>query len=272
MPFGYTGPIVIDGQPGYSQLSVTCDGGYDWHIAGTGLGSDGWDELTIPPIHDSGASCQVTWETDDGILDSQSFAVEVDPISVSVTASPSTFYPIERDGYRDTTRIRFRFTHAANHVSLTIKRIGGPRVVERTFHDLEAGTHSYRWDGTLGGTTRAAAPGQYKVMVDAVDEHDNAARDRTFLALRAGPRCVTRSEFRSVYRGMVKRRVHQIFGTTGTWGDGAAGGYTRLYKQCRTPDPGHAVCQVVVEYWTPNVPDSTRAILGSKSWNGFCSD
>jgi len=72
------------------------------------------------------------------------------------------------------------------------------------------------------------------------------------------PRCVSRKEFRKVDRGMRKQRVHRIFDTRGEFGDGGAGGYSRLYKVCR---PGF---YVVVEY-----ADGPRRVarVSSKDWN-----
>jgi hypothetical protein len=88
-------------------------------------------------------------------------------------------------------------------------------------------------------------------------------------AMADTPRCVTRAEFRHVHNGMTKHRVHRIFDTRGTFGDGGAGGYSRLYRQCRKPAPGHAVCQVSVEY---SDGPSQAARVSLKRWNGFCSD
>jgi hypothetical protein len=48
------------------------------------------------------------------------------------------------------------------------------------------------------------------------------------------PGCVTSAEFRRVVRGHALGVVHGVFDTAGRFADGAAGGYSRLYRQCGT--------------------------------------
>lgn len=51
------------------------------------------------------------------------------------------------------------------------------------------------------------------------------------------PGCATAAEIRSVHRGYPKARVHAILDTAGRFGDGAAGGYSRLYRSCSGGKP-----------------------------------
>ena len=51
------------------------------------------------------------------------------------------------------------------------------------------------------------------------------------------PGCVTRSEFRAVKRGQRMGVVHARLDTAGRFGDGGAGGFSRLYRVC---DGGNA--------------------------------
>ncbi len=46
------------------------------------------------------------------------------------------------------------------------------------------------------------------------------------------PDCVSRAEYREVHLGMSRSRVHRVFDTRGTFEDGAAGGYIRVYRGC----------------------------------------
>ena len=46
------------------------------------------------------------------------------------------------------------------------------------------------------------------------------------------PGCVTRTEFRRVTRGQLLSRVHAALDTAGRFGDGAGGGYSRVYAKC----------------------------------------
>jgi len=66
---------------------------------------------------------------------------------------------------------------------------------------------------------------------------------------------------------MRKSRVHQIFDIQGTFGDGGAGGYTRLYEECRNLPPGDG-CWTIIEY---RVSPSGVARVSSKNWNGWCT-
>lgn len=47
------------------------------------------------------------------------------------------------------------------------------------------------------------------------------------------PGCVTRAEYRRVARGQPMSTVHAQIDTAGRFGDGGAGGFSRLYKACR---------------------------------------
>ena len=82
------------------------------------------------------------------------------------------------------------------------------------------------------------------------------------------PGCVTRAEYDHVSKGMRKVRVHRIFDTRGTFGDGGAGGYSRLYKECRKLPPGDG-CWAIVEY-----SDSRAGVarVAGKRWNGWCTN
>jgi hypothetical protein len=78
--------------------------------------------------------------------------------------------------------------------------------------------------------------------------------------------CVTRAEYRKVHRGMTQRRVRSIFDTRGSFGDGGAGGYSRLYRQCKTTP---AVWLTMVVY---RVPPHGAPWVAQKDWKHFGSD
>jgi len=65
----------------------------------------------------------------------------------------------------------------------------------------------------------------------------------------ADSRCVTLKEYRRVHKNDKKPRVHSVFDTHGRFGDGGAGGYTRLYQFCKRP---HRL--VNIEYKTAHRP------------------
>lgn len=71
------------------------------------------------------------------------------------------------------------------------------------------------------------------------------------------PGCVSEAEYLQVSIGMAKARVHQIFDTRGKFLDGAAGGYTRGYRECGNTDN-----LVIVEY----AATATSAQFAKKRW------
>jgi hypothetical protein len=80
-----------------------------------------------------------------------------------LSATPGTFYPLVRDGYRDTTRIKWYRNVPADSESMTVRnhgtiqfRGGGP-----------AGTWYFKWNGVIGGDR--LRPGQYFVRINATE-------------------------------------------------------------------------------------------------------
>lgn len=83
------------------------------------------------------------------------------------------------------------------------------------------------------------------------------------------PGCVTRAEYERVHDGMRKARVHRIFDTRGRFGDGGAGGYSRLYTECH-PRGGDGCTNIEYSTYSPAHPKRYTARVASKSWNGWC--
>jgi hypothetical protein len=63
---------------------------------------------------------------------------------VSASASPLVFYPLVRDGYRDTTRFSFAFNRAAS-ITARVKNKNGRIIRQVGFGTLQSG--SWRWNG-----------------------------------------------------------------------------------------------------------------------------
>lgn len=53
----------------------------------------------------------------------------------------------------------------------------------------------------------------------------------------SSPGCATAREIRALHRGDPKTRVHALLDTDGRFGDGAAGGYSRIYRSCSGGKP-----------------------------------
>lgn len=92
------------------------------------------------------------------------FSAVVPLLSVSnVSASPQTFYPIVRDGYKDITRIEWSQSTASTRVAV-IRRSTGKVVRRESLGQLSAGWRGWRWDGRKGDGSTAAI-GKYRVVV-----------------------------------------------------------------------------------------------------------
>jgi hypothetical protein len=79
------------------------------------------------------------------------------------------------------------------------------------------------------------------------------------------PRCVSKSEFKRMHKDMKKERVHRIFDIHGKFGDGGAGGYSRIYRECH-PRGGDGC--TIVEY--RDGPGVRPARVIGKTWNTVC--
>lgn len=74
-----------------------------------------------------------------------------------------------------------------------------------------------------------------KVMVSDSGSQD-AARG-VEVGRGSSPGCATAREIGALHRGDPKARVHALLDTDGRFGDGAAGGYSRIYRSCSGGKP-----------------------------------
>ena len=93
----------------------------------------------------------------------------------SIQASPQTFYPLVRDGYRDSTAIRWHQNIGAN-ISVEIKSLATGRTVRReSLGSRGAGYHTWSWNGRKG-TGALVNTGRYRVIVSGrADGHGDRA-------------------------------------------------------------------------------------------------
>jgi hypothetical protein len=83
--------------------------------------------------------------------------------AVSASARPLVFYPLVRDGYRDTTRFSFAFNRAASVATQVRKRSG--RVIRKVaLGTLKSG--SWRWNGRSNAGNKVD-PGYYWIRARA---------------------------------------------------------------------------------------------------------
>jgi hypothetical protein len=116
----------------------------------------------FPSLRDGSYQANVIdeWGT---VLDTLSFTVK-DLNVTGADASPDPFYPLVRDGYRDTTKLTWTQS-LAGAVSVTVKNHG-------TFHpgSFSPGQHGWRWSGKTAAGGKLP-PGLYYLRVTVVDKH-----------------------------------------------------------------------------------------------------
>ena len=127
----------------------------------------------------------------------------------NVTASPQTFYPLVRDGYRDSTAIRWHQNIGAN-ISVEIKSLATGRTVRRqSLGSRGSGYRTWSWNGRKGNGTLVKT-GRYRVIVlgQASGHSDRASttvtvatgwRSKSHTLHRSGTNTSSRSASSSCY-------------------------------------------------------------------------
>ena len=96
------------------------------------------------------------------LLDSSSFSVVPRLTLTDVKVRAGTFYPLIRDGFRDTTTIRFRTNKTSNN-QIKVKKDG--RTLKRVqFGSQDGGSHEWSWNGR-NRAGQKVKPGNYKIQV-----------------------------------------------------------------------------------------------------------
>lgn len=148
-----------------------CDG-----ASGT-VTASGASTQTVP-LHDldslpGGREYEITvWTSSPHYFwDQVRFHVWPAPRVADLQVTPSTFYPLVRDGFRDRATVRFR-TATAAHLQVRVSK-GTRTLAWRSWSDLPAGHDlTWRWDGT-DRRGRKVDPGRYRVQVTAIDRFGN---------------------------------------------------------------------------------------------------
>jgi hypothetical protein len=98
-----------------------------------------------------------------------------------VSARPATFYPLIRDGYRDTTSVRFLTNKTARGRIRVISRSTG-RTVKRVDLGFQlGGQHAWKWNGR-NDAGKKVEPGYYRVEVIASSSGETRTVARTVRA------------------------------------------------------------------------------------------
>jgi hypothetical protein len=105
-------------------------------------------------------------------LTSATFTV-LPPLVTDLSATPSPFYPLVHDGYKDTTKIGFSLAADTSATTVTVfgtdtfGRCCGDEILTENLGPLPKGKRGWTWDGAGDGT--AAKKGTYFVKVRATD-------------------------------------------------------------------------------------------------------
>lgn len=117
-------------------------------------------------------------------LDTAALAVEAPLAVTKVSATPSTFYPLVQDGYRDSTTLTWRTSAASTNVVKVRNRSG---VVVRSLElgRQAGGWHSWRWGGRNDAGAKVPR-GAYTLRLIAVRQPTRHRIDRT-VTVAPGP-------------------------------------------------------------------------------------
>ena len=118
-------------------------------------------------------------QSDTGRSSSVTFRVLDRPRISGAGASPATFYPTVRDGFRDTTRLGFDVYGSASTAHLTILNAAGRRVRGWTWTRVGRGGHrSVSWGGR-NANGKLLPVGRYTVRMKASNQAGTSTLDRT---------------------------------------------------------------------------------------------
>lgn len=163
---GFTGPIQVDLGDSIDWIEVRV-AGPSGVIAETTL--EGYDTVAafdVPALVEGGDYRVQVWSYDiDGWATIGTFTAPWAPLTLGdPVVSPTTFYPIVRDGYRD--RVRFSLTLNQHADVTTIVRNSTGRIVRIFSRELHRGRRSVEWNGLTDSGTKVPA-GRYSITVEA---------------------------------------------------------------------------------------------------------
>jgi FlgD Ig-like domain len=201
VPFAWDGPLQVDFSDSPADtydVSVTCPDGYFWSTSYVYDETQDQPTWTIPqmrPTVDQQCSASAQGTVDDGQhSNSIAFTSKRGLTFLQTSVSPVSFYPRVRDGYRDSTTIRWRLNQPAR-IGARVKNSRGATVRYLNLGDSTGGG-SWTWQGRRnnGGL---AAPGAYTVELTATDTSTGTVRRA---AKRVHVRTAVRTHRASHYR------------------------------------------------------------------------
>jgi hypothetical protein len=195
---GYAGPIKVD----FSNAPAdTYDGtlqcGASYYETQTFVYDGSLDaQMWAVPAIAGPQTCSLSIDNNAGSSTSSTFTVTAPPLVVDHSSiSPSTFYPLVRDGYRDSTTISYRLNRIAN-VSVRIRNSLGYTVRLVALGTQHSGQDSWAWNGRQTDGTYVRV-GTYKIQITAVADRTMSVVQ--YATVATGSRTRTVSKYRSGY-------------------------------------------------------------------------
>lgn len=264
---GWNGPVSIDfvDAPADSyEIDLACND-YDY-FESTSFHYDGSQDTFTwsPPAVSGPTGCDLeVYNSYYDVYVTRTFSVAAPPpppMNVGdASVTPATFYPLVRDGYRDTTKMRYRLNQRANVVA-TVTKSDGSRVRRVTVGWQRSGSRSWSWNGRRNNGTKVR-PGRYTIKVTATSA--SGSKDAVSRRVSVATATVTRK------------------GSKSRWGDAgnaATGGNCRVtrdrYNGTGTLDCwGGSYAQMTYGFQIPsNAYDFRWSVSGELSSADICCD
>lgn len=196
VPNGFSDPVMIDfsDAPAASyEVTIASDDfsvyQFDW------IAYDGVTDVVSVALNDAplpAGNYQIDVTDYDGHTAYSTFTVAPPPPPVltigNVTLSPTTFYPLVRDAYRDTTRIRYRLNRSARVTARVVNSNG--TVIRRVDLGTRNGSQSWAWNGKKTSGARATT-GYFNIKITATVTAAPASTKSVVRRVRLATRYIT---------------------------------------------------------------------------------
>lgn len=192
---GFSGPLsfnLSNAPTGEYDIDLYCGPNYEyeWYKTFVYDGSNDYRSWTIPAIKGP-KTCTVNIYGYD-LIDQSGYMTEVNvyrtfkvsepPLAkmdvYDASVSPSTFYPLVRDGHRDTTTMRYYLNQKASVTAIVTKNSTGNRVRRIELGTQFKGRHSWSWNGRNNNGDKVRAGG-YTITIsgrNAESSRDSVSR------------------------------------------------------------------------------------------------
>ncbi|MGH3427299.1 MAG: hypothetical protein ACRD3Q_16595 [Terriglobales bacterium] len=168
----YTGPLAVDftgGDQGDYTMAIAGPGAYSWqttwHYDATQM-TNSWlfSQASL-------AGTYTATVTAPNLTTAASSSFVIDPAVLASSAASSSFYPLERDGFRDLVRFSFRTNAAADDTVRVVNGLGRTIRIKHLGTLTGSAAHSWAWGGRKDDGLRVQ-PGVFHIHVIAVaSEH-----------------------------------------------------------------------------------------------------